>query len=179
MKTASAPSRSRACHDPRQTSSRSLCPRGIGSHENFNSSPRGSTNLTVVEIGGAGAPRPASRCHLGPRQAFSRPPGPKGMGSSENCIRSGRDLGGPTVVEIGAAGAPRPASRCHLDWKPAGLRLCRWSRYLVNLCPARKRRDCHRHRRIESSRKTIQHLEGGIIREILVRTVTLSARDKH
>ena len=73
------------------------------------------------------------------------------------------------MVEIGAAGAPRPTSRRHLDRKSAGLRLCRWSRYLVNLCPPRERRHCYRHRRDpSSSRKTIQHLEGGIIREILV-----------
>ena len=70
------------------------------------------------------------------------------MGSFENCIRSRRDLAGPARAEIGAAGAPRPAARCHLDRKPAGLRLRHRSRDLVDLCAARKRRDCCRHRRI-------------------------------
>ena len=73
------------------------------------------------------------------------------------------------MPEIGAADAPRPSSRRHLDRKSAGWLLCPRSRNLVNLRPPRERRDCYRYRRIRSSsRKTIQHLEGGIIREILV-----------
>ena len=50
------------------------------SHENFSRSRRHSKGSTVVEIGGAGALRPASRCHLDLHQTFSPPLCPTGDG---------------------------------------------------------------------------------------------------
>ena len=76
------------------------------------------------------------------------------------------------LAERGRAQSMRRRSRApspsHLDRKSAGRMLCPRSRHLVDLRTARERRDRLGSVESESSRKTIQHLEGGIIREILV-----------
>ena len=73
------------------------------------------------------------------------------------------------MLDIGAAGAPRPTSRRHLDRKSAGLRaLSSVSVPGQPIAPSRAPRLLSAPSNPESSRKTIQHLEGGIIREILV-----------
>ena len=73
------------------------------------------------------------------------------------------------MAEIGAAGAPRTTSRRHLDRKPAGVSALSLVSVPGQPMPrSRAPRLLSAPSNPSSSRKTIQHLEGGIIREILV-----------
>ena len=123
----------------------------------------------MAEIGGAGALRPASPCRLDPHQTFSPSLCPTGMGSSENCIRSRRDLGGPT------RGCDRRRRRSATGFAASpGQEICWFAASSLVSAPGQPMPPSKAPRLLsapsnpKSSRKTIQHLEGGIIREILV-----------
>ena len=122
----------------------------------------------MVEIGGAGALRPASPCHLDLHQAFSR-----------LFDRRGWDRLKIAFAHVGIWEVPRwlrsapPALRDRLrgvTWT-GNLLVCgfvvglgTWSTY----APLESAAIAVGTVESELSRKTIQHLEGGIIREILV-----------
>ena len=89
-------------------------------------------------------------------------------GSRENYIRLCPGSVDTTLSRIGVANASGPASRRHLDGQPAGRRLCAGSGTWSTFAPLESAAVATGTMESESSRKTIQHFEGGIIKQIIV-----------